>query len=260
MRPDGDDPEPDDYGLPRVDVVVPDDARELERDMLAYRREERRRRRRQKVRRLTRPLTRFGIAVPLITAALLFALIGGALMTAFGPKPAPRPPTAKLAPRPSASPGKVGGLLPDGTVDVISGGRTASGDRTPAPLRDLRPGVIGIVPPGYECEGVIAELAGRTQDNVMNFWLVADPRPAGGEKGTSLKELKACADTAHYGRPILLEDREGVLAEAYAPAPGSAEGGITVVFVQPDGVVAEVVHAPRAGPELTEKVRALRSG
>ena len=102
---------------------------------------------------------------------------------------------------------------------------------------------------------------------IQRFWhqsklLLIDRllRPAGGEKGTSLKELKACADTAHYGRPILLEDREGVLAEAYAPAPGSAEGGITVVFVQPDGVVAEVVHAPRAGPELTEKVRALRSG
>jgi len=266
VRPDGDDPEPDDYGLPRVDVVVPDDARELERDMLAYRREERRRRRAQKVRRLTRPLTRFGIAVPIIAAALLIALIGGALMTAFGPQPTPRPTTAELAPRPSASPGKVGGLLPDGTVDVISGERTISverkmsGERTPAPLRDLRPGVIGIVPPGYECEGVIAELAGRTQDNVMNFWLVADPRPAGGEKGTSLKELKACADTAHYGRPILIEDRDGLLAEAYAPAPGSAEGGITAVFVQPDGVVGEIVHAPRVGPELTEKVRALRSG
>lgn len=254
MRPDGDDPEPDDYGLPRVDVVVPDDARALERDVLAYRREKRRRRRRQKVRRLTRPLTRFGIAVPIIAGALLVALVSGAMMTAFGPKPTPRPTTAQLAPRPSASPGKVGGLLPDGSVDLVVG------KRAPTPLRDLRPGVIGIVPPGYECEGVIAELAGRTQDNVMNFWLVADPRPAGDEKGTSLKELKACAGTAHYGKPLVLEDRDGVLAGAYAPAPGSAEGAVTAVFVQPDGVVGEVVHGPRPGAELTEKVRALSSG
>ncbi|WP_262402492.1 hypothetical protein [Actinomadura sp. CNU-125] len=40
MRSDGD-PDPDDYGLPRVDIVVPDDARELDRDVVAYRREER---------------------------------------------------------------------------------------------------------------------------------------------------------------------------------------------------------------------------
>ncbi|XRQ11042.1 hypothetical protein ACN3XK_09160 [Actinomadura welshii] len=255
MRPDGDDPEPDDYGLPRVDVVVPDDARELERDMLAYRREERRRRRRRQVRRLTRPLTRFGVAIPIIAGALLIALLSGALLTAFGPKPTPRPTSAQLAPRPSATPGKVGGLLPEGSVDLVAGKRTAT------PLRDLRPGVIGIVPPAYECESVIAELAGRTQENVLNFWLVADPRPAGDGKGTSLKELKACAGTAHYGKPLVLEDRAGVLAKAYAPAPGSQGGaGVTAVFVQPDGVVSEVMQGPRAGPELSEKVRALRSG
>ncbi|MGP4030009.1 hypothetical protein [Actinomadura sp. 3N407] len=257
MRPDGGDPEPDDYGLPRIDVVVPDDARELEREMLAYRREERRRRRRARAHRLTRPLTRFGVAIPIIAGALLVALLSGALMTAFGPKPTPRPTSAQLAPRPSASPGDVGGLLPDHNVDQVTGERTAT------PLRDLRPGVIGIVPPAYECESVVAELAGRTQENVLNFWLVADPRPAGDKKGTSLKELRACAGTAHYGTPLILEDREGVLAEAYASAPGSpgaAASGITAVFVQPDGVVNEVVQAPRAGPELTEKIQALRSG
>ncbi|TDC45921.1 hypothetical protein E1281_29165 [Actinomadura sp. KC345] len=257
MRPDGGDPEPDDYGLPRVDVVVPDDARELERDMLAYRREERRRRRRERVRRVTRPLTRFGVAIPIIAGALLVALLSGALMTAFGPKPTPRPTGAQLAPRPSAPPGEVGGLLPDAGVDLVAG------ESTPTPLQDLRPGVIGIVPPGYKCESVVAEIAGRTQDNVMNFWLVADPRPAGDEKKTSLKELKACAGTAHYGAPLILDDGEGVLAKAYAAAPGSAGAagtGLTAVFVQPDGVVSEVVQGPETGPELTEKVRALRSG
>ena len=256
MRPDGDDQEPDDYGLPRVDVVVPDDARELERDVLAYRREQRRQRRRRRIRRLTRSLTRFGIAVPIIAVALLMALLSGILMTAFGPKPAPRPTVARLAPLPSASPGRIGGLLPAGSVDLVDG------ERTPTPLRDLRPGVIAIVPPAYECESVIAELAGRTRENLMNFWLVADPRPADDVQPTSLKELKACAGTAHYGKPLVLEDRKGLLASAYAPAPGSPEaaGGITAVFVQPDGVVKDVVHAPKAGPELTEKLRALRTG
>ncbi|TDB72039.1 hypothetical protein E1264_42120 [Actinomadura sp. KC216] len=257
MRPDGDDPEPDDYGLPRVDVVVPDDARELERDVAAYRREERRRRRRDRFRRLGGPLTRFGVAIPIIAGALLVALLSGVLMTTFGPRPAPRPTAAQLAPRPSASPGEVGGLLPAGEIDLVTGQRAAM------QIRDLRPGVVGIVPPGYECEGVVAELAGRTQENELKFYLVADPRPAGGKKGTPLKELKACAGTAHEGVPQVLEDRKGVLATAYAPPPGTpgpVATGLTAVFVQLDGVVREVVRAPQPGPELAGKVKALQTG
>ncbi|WP_067459340.1 hypothetical protein [Actinomadura macra] len=305
MRPDGD-PDPDDYGLPRVDVVVPDDARELERDMVAYRREERRRRRRERRRRLVRPLTRFGVAIPIIAGALLIALLSGALMTAFGPRPAPRPTAAQLAPRPSAGPGRIGGLLPAGQVDLVAR------EHAPQPLKDMRPGVIGIVPPGYRCEPVVAELAGRTEAYDLNFWLVADPRPAGGRQGLSLKELRACAGTAHNGTPLIVEDRKAILANAYAPAanasplppssgataptrspsaspsatppasptmssavpptasppvspltsppPGPRLAGLTAVFVQPDGVVNDVVHAPQVGSELTEKVKALRSG
>ncbi|MEO3826857.1 hypothetical protein [Actinomadura sp. B10D3] len=257
MRPDGGDPEPDDYGLPRIDVVVPDDARELERDVVAYRREERRRRRRERTRRLVRPFTRFGVAIPIIAGALLVALLSGVLMTAFGPRPAPRPTGAQLAPRPSASPGEVGGLLPDRQVDLVAG------DHTPKRLIDLRPGVIAIAPPGYRCENLVAELAGRTQASTLNFYLVADPRPAGDRDPVPLKELKACAGTAHNGTPQILDDRDGVLAGSYSPAPGTpgpTGSSLTAVFVQPDGVVTEVVHAPRPGPELTAKVESLRTG
>ncbi|MEV4672111.1 hypothetical protein AB0K34_10710 [Actinomadura sp. NPDC049382] len=255
MRPDGGDP--DDYGLPRVDVVVPDDARELERDMAAYHREERRRRRRARVRRLTRPVTRFGVAIPIIAGALLVALLSGVLMTAFGPRPVPRPTGAQLAPRPSASPGEIGGLLPDREV-----GTGADGD-VPTSLRDLRPGVIGIVPPAYECESVVADLAAKTWQYKLNFWLVADPRPAPGKKATPMKDLKACAGTAHGGTPLILEDRAGVLAAAYSPAPGTpgpTGTGLTAVFVQPDGIVTEIVRGPRPGPELTGRVEALGTG
>ncbi|RKS71226.1 hypothetical protein BZB76_5713 [Actinomadura pelletieri DSM 43383] len=257
MRPDGDGPEPDDYGLPRVDVVVPDDARELERDVVAYRKEERRRRRRERYRRLGRPLTRFGIAIPIIAGALLIALLSGVLMTAFGPRPAPRPTGDQLAPRPSASPGKIGGLLPDGGVDEVTG------ERTPKRLRDVRPGVIAIVPPAYECESVVADLAGRTQKNELDFYLVADPRPVGDKKGMSLKDLKACAGTAHEGTPMILEDPKALLATAYTRQPGTpgwTGTALTAVFVQPDGVVNDVVQAPKPGPELAEKVKALTTG
>ncbi|MGH3242656.1 MAG: hypothetical protein ACRDNL_19930, partial [Spirillospora sp.] len=137
------------------------------------------------------------------------------------------------------------------------------GRRMSMRIRDLYPGVIGIVPPAYECEAVVAELAGRTHEHELRFYLVADPRPSGGREGTSLKDLKACAGTAHNGTPQLIEDRQGLLAAAYAPPPGTpgpAATGITAVFVQLDGVVNEVVRAPRSGPELTGKIKALTTG
>ena len=45
----------DDGNLPPVNIVIPDDARELDRDVLAYRRELRAKRRRQRLLRLFRP-------------------------------------------------------------------------------------------------------------------------------------------------------------------------------------------------------------
>jgi hypothetical protein len=253
VRPDGD-PDPDDYGLPHVDVVVPDDARELDRDVLAYRREERRRRRRRRLRRVVRPVTRFGVAIPIIAGALLVALISGALMTAFGPRPAPRPKGVALAPSPTAAPGEIGGLLPAGSVDVVNRSKNARD------LRDLRPAVFGIVPPGAQCPGVVAALAGSAHEYGVRFLLVADPRPAGGRQPVPLKDVKACAGTAHDGTPEILEDAKALLAGAYAPVPGSDGAGLTAVFVQPDGVVANVVPGATPGPDLSQKVKSLRYG
>lgn len=95
--------------------------------MVAYRRKERRRPARERTRRLARPFTRFGVAIPIIAGALLVALLSGVLMTAFGPRPASRPTGAQLAPRPSASPGEVGGLLPDRQVDLVAATTRRSG-------------------------------------------------------------------------------------------------------------------------------------
>ncbi|MEW2355317.1 hypothetical protein [Spirillospora sp. NPDC029432] len=274
MRPDGGDPEPDDYGLPRVDVVVPDDARELDRDVVAYHREERRRRRRDRTRRILRPFGRYGVAVPIIAGALLIALISGGLMTVFGPRPAPRPTAALLAPHPSAGPGRVGGYLPEGTVTRLGK------EDTPMPLREMRPAVIGIVPAGCRCEAVVDELAGNAKANQLNFWLAADRRgtstaspsspsspssssPSSSSPSSSspsspapaeqaLRDLRTLAGTVHAGTPLVVDDAKGILASTYGT------GALTAVLVQPDGVVAHVVPSPRPGRELTDKIRSLR--
>ncbi|GLZ16096.1 hypothetical protein Acsp04_63310 [Actinomadura sp. NBRC 104425] len=266
MRPDGD-PEPDDYGLPPVDVVVPDDARELDRDVIAYHREERQRRRRERIRRLTRPFTRYGLVVPIIAGALLVALASGVLMTVFGPRPAPRPSTPMLAPHPTAAVGRIGGYLPDAKVALI--GR----ERVQIPLRDLRPGVILIAPPECRCEALVAELAARTQEFELRFWLTVDRRADKSRPEEAVRRLRQLAGAAHHGTAVLLEDTGNVLAGTYAPpvasasptatasgaAPASAAPSAvpTAVFVAPDGVVSAVLYSPQPGADLTEKIKAL---
>ena len=82
MNPGGE-PERDDTGLPPVDIEIPDDARELDRDMQAYYRELRAERRRQRRRRLHGGLTRDGVILPLLACCLILALITGTLLTVF---------------------------------------------------------------------------------------------------------------------------------------------------------------------------------
>ena len=53
----GGEPERDDFPLPPVDIEIPDDARDLARDVQAYHRERRAARRRRRLGRLHAPLT-----------------------------------------------------------------------------------------------------------------------------------------------------------------------------------------------------------
>jgi hypothetical protein len=79
----GGEPERDDTGLPPVDIEIPDDARELDRDVQAYYREQRAERRRLRQRRLHRTITRDGFLLPLLACFLILALITGTLLTIF---------------------------------------------------------------------------------------------------------------------------------------------------------------------------------
>ena len=93
----GGDPERDDFGLPPVDIEIPDDARELDRDVQAYHRELRALRRRQRAGRLRGPLNRDRMALPLLAGCLILALITSTLLIMFaadqtGVPQAPRPP------------------------------------------------------------------------------------------------------------------------------------------------------------------------
>jgi hypothetical protein len=76
---------------PRLDIQIPDDARELERDVLAYHRELRAKRRRRRLHTLTRPFAGQGTVMPLLASILAVCLVAGAMLSVatFGPATAP---------------------------------------------------------------------------------------------------------------------------------------------------------------------------
>ena len=88
---------------PPLDIQIPDDARELDRDVLAYHRERRAMRRRNRLRRLAGPLGGHGTLLPLLASILAVCLVAGAMLSVatFSPATAPgkpgHSPTAKAA-------------------------------------------------------------------------------------------------------------------------------------------------------------------
>jgi len=243
-----DDPERDDFGLPPVDIEIPDDARELDRDVQAYRRELRAQRRRQLVRRLSGSAGRDGILLPLLSGCLILALIAGTLLVLFSADQT-SPPGGPSALRPSASGqstglpsfgpsatvGQVHGQLPDGSLLVA--GNTV-------PLGALGPVVLALVPSGCRCAGAIRQLAGQAAASKLTVYLVATP--------PVMRELAQLARQAGGGATgMIAEDRSGVLDRVYRPA------GLTAILVSASGSVTRITRGLRPGLSLQPALRQL---
>jgi hypothetical protein len=205
----------DDGSLPPVNVVIPDDARELDRDVLAYRRELRARRRRQRLTRVLRPLRlpEFGghaAIIPLIAACLAISLVGGALLSVVTMSPAAAPTLS--APRTSGQPssGTAGPLaeLPAGTVQVD--GRTV-------PARSLVTGAIALIPASCGCDAALGRLAAQAVGAHVNLYFAG--------AGQVIPQLPALVASYGAGAAVPVEDNGGVLTAAYHPA------GLTVLLV-----------------------------
>ena len=122
---------------PPLDVQIPDDARDLDRDVLAYHRELRARRRRHRLRRLTSPFAGQGTILPLLASILAVCLVAGAMLSVatFSPAttPAHRPhPTAAASSAPAASPRTSPSVRPSPSGSSASSGSPA---RTPGSAR-----------------------------------------------------------------------------------------------------------------------------
>jgi hypothetical protein len=141
---------------PPLDIQIPDDARELDRDVLAYHRELRARRRRSRLRRLASPFARQGTMMPLLASILAVCLVAGAMLSVatFSPAMAPaehhHPPTAAASsPRPasqrpsargSAANGGSGTAQPTAPAGTAGPSARLNAPRVPVPARPTVPG------------------------------------------------------------------------------------------------------------------------
>jgi hypothetical protein len=199
-------------------VVVPDDARELDRDAEAWRREQRWVRRRRLFERLLPRSRRRGralVPIPLITLGLICVGLVGAtvtMLTTRAPVPSPPPVALELA-TPSIAAGNPGGLLPADTLSVADG-TTSS--------RDLRPGVVVIVGSRCGCADAISRVGRQAATNALPVYLVGPTARA--------DDVQKLANRTGWIDVHALSDVGGALVAAYP------DDGLTVIPVHADGV------------------------
>ncbi len=207
----------DDGGLPPVNVVIPDDARELDRDVLAYHRELRARRRRQRLTRLLGPFGRreFGghaAILPLIATCAALSLLAGAMLSVMTISPASAPTLS--GPAPSAiSSAQSADLtsLPAGTVQLD--GRTV-------PVRSLVSSALALVPADCGCGPTLRRLATEAAAARVGLYFVGS--------GAAIPQLPALTADYGGGAAEAVYDTGNVLGTAYRPA------GVTVLLVYSD--------------------------
>lgn len=237
----GGDPGQDDYGLPPVDIEIPDDARELERDVQAYYREQRAERRRVLARRLSAPLSRDGMVLPLLAGCLALTLLAGTLLTVLTTgqetfTPNRPPPTSTTNARPRPLTGKVPAYLPDKLVEV-NGQATALGSLVGSVL------VLALIPAACHCRADLRHVARLAQHAEASTYLIGD--------GTQQVQTLNLAKDVGLGTAHAITDAYSELPAAYHPVK------LTAVLVREDGSIDRIVPDPAHNPEFATALRSL---
>lgn len=234
--------------LQRLGIVVPDDARALDADRAALFGELPGSRLHRVVRRV---LPGPGLVTPMATIVLMCVLVTGiavasSLVGLLGPRvdTSRQSAVVPLASAPVATPGTVGGLLPDAGVQVDTTlGMSA---------RELRPAVL-FHPPTGESPATCDTCA----DQLETWWRQA------GEYGLAvyvvvppdrLAEATQLAGAATLGAAHVVSDGSGALTSAYA-----AEGASRVVLVHTDGIVGRVLDDPAPAGRFEPLLSPLRT-
>ncbi len=137
---------------PPLDIQIPDDARELDRDVLAYHRELRAKRRRTRLRRLAGPLMPFAshrTVMPVLASILAVCLVAGAMLSVATFSPATTPADQRPAPTATASAAPRSSAPVPATARHSASSRAGSGassgasGRAGPPASSPRPGPSG---------------------------------------------------------------------------------------------------------------------
>ena len=235
MEP-GNDPGRDEYGLPPVDIEIPDDARDLDCDVQAYYRELRARRRHLRLRRLTSPLTRHGMVLPLVAACLALTLLTGSLLTVLSGRHLP-------VLRNRNSPGPTQGVsasnaqqLPNAMVRV---------DNEEVQLSSLAPAVLAWVPAGCaSCGPVLSRLASRAASAKVPIYFFGDAQVEG-DLTTLFKQAGP-----RYSRCVV-DDTENVLGSTYRLGGSSPTMDVAAILTHSNGSV-DVVRGVSSQSGLSE--------
>ncbi len=265
----GGEPGHDDYGLPRVDIQVPDDARELYRDVQAYHREQRALRRQERAARWRTPLRRSGMIVPLLAGCLVLAMIAGMVLTMFsanpnfsgfaGPSPASQgtgnsgPAAGQPGTAGASGPGGRASASPPAAVSASSGpsqpvrvqlsGQAISVLGPGVPLRRLTGAALAIVPARCGCATVVRRLLAQAMSAGVTVYLV-------GRRG-SLTELSSLAPATASGTVVLAIDVDNALTSAYRSS------GLTILLVDSRGSV-HLRPRVRPGFQIEKKLESLK--
>jgi hypothetical protein len=196
----------DDGNLPPVNIVVPDDARELDRDVLAYHRELRARRRRQRALRLFRPFRvrdagGQAAIVPLIAACLAISLVGGALLSVVTMSPA-------LAPTVSARQSATAPAAPSAALTTLPAGDIQLDGRT-APVQSMASSVVALIPAGCRCDTKLSRLSRQAVAAHVRLYFAGS--------GPVIPELTGYTKNDGDGAAVTAADNGNVLAGAYRP-------------------------------------------
>jgi hypothetical protein len=227
----------DDGNLPPVNIVVPDDARELDRDVLAYRREMRAKRRRQRFLRFFQPfrtpeLGGHAAFIPLIAICLAICVVGGALLSVATMSPASVP----------ATQGTAQAVVPHGELTPLPAGTVQVAGRA-QPVRSLTSSVIALIPANCDCGLALQRLAGQAIDAGAKLYFAAG--------GQALAQLAGLTARFGDGTAVAVADSDGVLTADYRPS------GLTVLLVFKDDA-ADVQRNLTADFQFTPLMRELR--
>ena len=231
----------DDGNLPPVNIVVPDDARELDRDVLAYHREQRAKRRRRRIMRLFRPFwVRDGgghaAVIPLIAACLAISLVGGALLSVVTMGPALAPTiSGRQSATPTVAPPIAFSTLPAGSIQL--NGRTTA-------VHSLVNSVVALIPAGCRCDAKLSRLSRQAVAAHVSRMYFAGSGPVA-------SELTGYTSNDGDGVAAAAVDNGNVLGAAYDP--GSQ---LTVLLVYKDATV-RIIRGLSDSFQLTSAMRDL---